>query len=68
MFLKGKDTMKACQAGCIGCKKCEKECPVDAITVTDNVASIDYSKCANCGVCALQCPKNIITNPPEQKK
>lgn len=65
---KGKDTMKACQAGCIGCKKCEKECPVDAITVTDNVASIDYSKCANCGVCALQCPKNIITNPPGQKK
>lgn len=64
---KGIDTMQACKAGCIGCKKCEKECPVDAITVTDNIAHIDYSKCANCGACALVCPKKVITNIPKKK-
>ena len=48
---KGKSTMNACDSGCIGCKKCEKNCPVHAITVTDNVAHIDYDKCTNCGQC-----------------
>ena len=50
---KGKATMNACDKGCIGCKKCEKNCPVQAITVTDNVAHIDYEKCTNCGLCNL---------------
>lgn len=49
-----------CQAGCIGCKLCEKACESGAITVTDNVAKIDYSKCTGCGKCAEKCPKKII--------
>ena len=42
---KGKDVKDKCSAGCIGCKKCEKSCPVGAITVENNLATIDYSKC-----------------------
>ena len=38
---KGKDVMKACSVGCIGCKMCEKVCEFDAVKVTDNVAHID---------------------------
>ena len=49
-----------CTVGCIGCKICEKNCPVGAITVTDNHAVIDYDKCIGCGVCAEKCPKKII--------
>lgn len=64
---KGKQVMNACKAGCIGCKKCERACPAEAITVTDNVAHVDVEKCANCGVCALECPRKIITNIPEKK-
>ena len=45
---------------CIGCKKCEKNCPVQAITVTDNVAHIDYDKCTNCGLCKENCPRHCI--------
>ena len=46
--MKGADTMRSCDLGCIGCKKCEKTCEHGAITVTDALASIDYEKCVSC--------------------
>lgn len=57
---KGKDVMKACSVGCIGCKMCEKVCQFDAVKVIDNIAYIDSTKCTNCGACAEKCPKKII--------
>ena len=61
--------MDACSVGCIGCKKCEKECHFDAIHVEGNVAKIDYEKCKNCGMCAKVCPRGIIlkTEVPRKK-
>lgn len=57
---KGKDVKAVCQAGCIGCKLCEKQCEFDAIHVENNVAHIDYDKCTNCGKCAEKCPVKVI--------
>jgi len=57
---KGAVVMKICDAGCIGCMKCQRECPAEAITVTDNLASIDTTKCTQCGHCAEICPRKII--------
>ena len=57
---KGKAVMQACTAGCIGCKMCTRVCEADAITVENNIAKIDYSKCTGCGKCAEKCPAKII--------
>lgn len=64
---KGKQVMEVCKAGCIGCRKCERTCPTEAITVEDQIAHVDPEKCADCGVCALECPRKIITNIPKKK-
>lgn len=57
---KGKAVMNACKVGCIACKKCERECPAQAITIEDNLAHIDPEKCTNCGKCQETCPRKII--------
>ena len=59
----GKTVIANCSVGCIGCKICEKNCKFDAIHVENNIARIDYSKCKDCGLCAMKCPKNVIFNP-----
>ena len=41
-------------------KLCEKACETGAITVTDNLATIDNAKCTACGACVEKCPKKII--------
>ncbi len=51
---------KACKNACIGCKKCEKACPGGAITVKDNLAVIDYTKCTYCGLCVTVCPTGCL--------
>lgn len=57
---KGKDVKTVCSTGCIGCKICQRICPVDAIKVEDNLAHIDYDLCVNCGACSRKCPVKII--------
>ena len=57
---KGAETRKTCKVGCIGCMKCQKECEAGAITVTNFNATIDYSKCTNCGHCKDVCPVKAI--------
>ena len=52
--------MKACAVSCIGCGKCEKECPFGAITVENNLAYIDHQKCRLCRKCVAVCPKKAI--------
>lgn len=36
---------------CIGCRLCERNCPVDAISMVGRKAVIDPEKCVECGVC-----------------
>ncbi len=63
---KGKAVREACDAGCIGCGACVKACQYVAISLTDNLAKIDYEKCVRCGACAEKCPTKVIRVKPRQ--
>ena len=46
---------------CIGCTKCARNCPVEAITGKVKTAhQIDTTKCIQCGTCKDNCPVGAI--------
>jgi len=57
---KGAAARKACLAACIGCGKCAKVCASEAITVENNLAYIDFTKCKLCKKCVDECPTGAI--------
>jgi Na+-translocating ferredoxin:NAD+ oxidoreductase RNF subunit RnfB len=57
---KGKLVRINCRSGCIGCTVCQKACEQGAITITDNIAHIDYEKCTSCMACINKCPTRAI--------
>ena len=58
----GMFTMKACDQGCIACRRCIDACKFDAIDVINNLAVIDYDKCTQCGLCEKECITGAIVN------
>ena len=64
---RGPVVKKACEAGCIGCTLCTKQCKFDAIQMVNNLPVIDYTKCKNCGLCAAVCPQKVIEHPNAEK-
>lgn len=51
-----------CKTACVGCKRCEKQCPTNSIVVKDGVAEIDETTCTRCGACIPVCPMHCIVN------
>jgi uncharacterized protein (DUF362 family)/Pyruvate/2-oxoacid:ferredoxin oxidoreductase delta subunit len=45
---------------CTGCRTCEKNCPVNAIQVTDGRPAFDYDACIRCYCCQELCPERAI--------
>ncbi len=67
-FHPGKFVNKVCDIGCIGCRRCVKICPVEAISMQGHLAVIDYSVCIDCGLCATVCPRKVILDPKAEKR
>lgn len=52
---------------CKGCRKCEKNCPLEAITIVDKKAVIN-EECVNCGVCLRVCSFDAIERNDESEE
>jgi heterodisulfide reductase subunit A len=54
-------TAEVNSAFCISCRRCEKDCPKEAITVVEGIgAVVDEINCDGCGICASSCPTLAI--------
>ena len=68
---KGGPARRACKVACIACNKCFKVCEFGAITIENNLAYIDATKCTFCRKCFIECPTNAIIElnfPPRKPK
>lgn len=68
---RGPIAKKSCDVSCIACTKCEKVCPHEAITISNNLAFIHDDKCKLCRKCVEVCPTNAIVElnfPPRKVK
>lgn len=61
----GPKTAYVTEAICIGCSKCLKECPTDAIVgAMKQIHSVFDEACTGCGNCEARCPTSAITLRP----
>jgi coenzyme F420-reducing hydrogenase beta subunit len=65
-----RDTIAIIGNDCVGCRSCEQSCPQKCISMKENTEgflypSVQYSKCAHCGVCLKKCP---VSKPYQNKR
>ena len=46
---------------CTGCESCVDACPLEAISMKDDLAVIDEDTCDDCGTCVDTCPVDAIS-------
>jgi formate hydrogenlyase subunit 6/NADH:ubiquinone oxidoreductase subunit I len=54
------DFPKVNPENCTGCGNCVDSCPMEAIKLVNDIATIDITKCGNCRVCVDDCPNEAI--------
>jgi len=55
---------------CIGCGDCVERCPVEALSLEDDIVQVDKRRCIGCGVCNVACPSDALSmkRRPETKE
>ncbi len=46
---------------CTGCGDCIERCPVEAMSIKDDVVQVDRIRCIGCGVCNIVCETKALT-------
>ena len=45
---------------CTGCETCINRCQMNALTIVDNISTVNLDRCIGCGVCVISCPSDAI--------
>lgn len=45
---------------CTGCGTCIERCQMDALTLIDDISTVDRDRCIGCGICVPTCPSEAI--------
>ena len=53
---------------CSGCETCVDRCQMDAITIIDDISTINLDRCIGCGLCVTTCPEDALTLQPKAEK
>lgn len=51
---------KVDESKCDGCGTCVEVCPLEAISLVNEKASIDKETCTECSICAQECTNGAI--------
>ncbi len=46
---------------CTGCGSCIPRCPMEALTIEDDIAKVNKLRCIGCGLCISTCPSGAIS-------
>ena len=46
---------------CTACESCVDACPVEAISMKDDLAVVNQDECTDCGECVDTCPVEAIS-------
>jgi ferredoxin len=46
---------------CSGCETCIDRCQIDAISIVDDISTINLDRCIGCGLCVTTCPEDAIS-------
>jgi Pyruvate/2-oxoacid:ferredoxin oxidoreductase delta subunit len=53
---------------CERCKKCQKRCQMEAISIEDKISTVNLDRCIGCGLCVSTCKPKAITLEKKAKE
>ncbi|MFX1445800.1 MAG: ATP-binding protein [Promethearchaeota archaeon] len=67
-FLKSNYYAEVDSDSCTGCGTCVDRCQMDAVTLINDISTVNLDKCIGCGVCVPTCPVEAITLHKKEEK
>ena len=55
-------------ADCTECENCVDVCPMEALSIVNEVSTVDLNRCIGCGVCVTDCTGSAIMLKAKDKK